>query len=213
MARVKDTIVPPGGWHFIQPLSGGRSLKVKAASFESLVTNVLTTRLENDITPGDARQEVEDYICGLSKGQCSAVPKPRSSAPATPTAEKPPGMAERWVDVILAWANKTTRNRTGMGGVTSLAVAEERAAQCATCPLNKRWQNACPQCVVKTQQVLNRLHQGVRLQTKTTVARVGGCSHHRWDNETAAFLAEPESGKQTDTNPVAGCWAERIKKE
>ena len=210
MPRVKDSISPPGGWHFPQPLSGGRVLRVKAHGFEPLVAAVLLARLENDITPGDVRQEVEDYVCGLSKAQCV---RPELNKPKAAPAPRPPGMKERWVDVILAWANRVTRSRTGMGGITSLPVAQERAQQCARCPLNQRWQNSCPQCVVKTQQVLNRLHQGTRL-TKTEITnRIGGCTHHRWDNETAAWHAEPESGKQTEVNPVPGCWAERIRKE
>jgi len=210
MARVKDGVSPPGGFHFFQPLSGGRKLKIVGTNFDSLVSNVLVARLENDVAPGDVRQEVETYICGLSKGQCVSPPTPSRPAPA----ERPAGMKDRWVDVILAWANKAALSRSGMGGLVSLQVAEERARQCASCPLNLRWQNSCPQCVLKAQQVLNRLHQGVVVKDRRIVDRIGGCRHHRWDNTAAAFMAEPESGpKEHPVNPVPGCWAERIKKE
>jgi hypothetical protein len=209
--RVRPGVVPPGGWHYVQTLAGGRTLRIPEAGsandFNDLVNKVLVIRLANRVAPGDPHEDVEAYLCSKTQGTCYA-PKAEAQGP-TGEPTKPRERPKRFVDDILNWVVGIFRNRTEKTNLVPVQVAEARISVCVNCSHQKEWKNSCPACVQSAQSQLNLLRSGRNLSSPSLSKNVRGCAFHRWDNTSAAFLKEPPSGNTTDEPQPPNCWVKK----
>lgn len=196
MSRVKETVIPPGGWHYPQIRKDGTTLKIESPSYPSLLEDVLRYRIDYDLDIGDVNQEVSDYICGLNPGQCkkssSLVEIPKKKSRTIPLL----------MDRIKEWLNKVTQTRRTQVNANK---ALKRIEVCAQCPQNVSWHVSCGPCNEKLERTLflvrNGLEAGHKDQIQGRGCRILGICHR-----TAVWLDDPKIDEDLKAKAPKNCW-------
>lgn len=127
-----EGVIPPGGYHF-QDKSGGAEVRIDGSSYANVAQNVLMYRMKNARPPGNALQEVYDYVCGNWRHLC------REEMPRTVDMAGEP-LSSR----MLAWLSDFQSTAGADAGVDQNE-ANRRASICAGCPKNIQF-HGCSTC-------------------------------------------------------------------
>lgn len=192
----KTSVIPPGGFHYIEK-HGGIEIKIESSSHHAVAEAVLKFRLNNGIPPGNPQKDVNDYVCKNHPHFCTQTDEPYLSGAAPLSREQHLSrrVAEWMVSLFkLGSDNETTQTR-----------ANERAAICAACPLNKDYvPGACGPCVESTDRL-----SFIWLRNRKTPddAKLGGCTAIGQLNRSAvqASTLPPLQPGDVELLPTA-CW-------
>lgn len=190
MARIKESIVPPGGWNYKQPHKD-QEVTILGNTLTDLLRRVVIFRLENSIEVGDVYEDVEEYLCKFPS-QCNQKHKEiEKFDPFTAT-------FSRWIDKILAWARFVQQRNVAY---VNEEVFEARFRYCRKCQYAETWRNQCPPCVENAKTIFLLVTRG-----KIDHHQLG-CHKYNFDCATACRLEErflPEKG-----DVVQECWRNR----
>lgn len=201
--EISRSVVPPGGYHYLQPLGDGSYSRIEGGSYDHLVDLILRYRLANGIllppecaaTPEGVHSDYNAWACRQWPWLCTAH---REAPPAT--IESASGLsgfemllarAQRWVD----WA------RTRPLDWVDQKRAHDRALVCQGCPQNVYWETNCSAC--NTNLTLSvRALKGARRTGLEDALR--GCRAFGTIQELAVWLAQP--GGDSKYPAPAACW-------
>lgn len=141
----KPSIVPPGGFHFIERHNGAE-IRLTGDSVDTLAQAIEKYRLTNGVPLADPKQEVVDYICGNWPHFCN-----QNEPHAYLEGNRPDSTA----GLATRTANWVTRLwNLGAGNHVSDKEAIRRAEICTGCPMNKDFRaGGCSSCVQGTDRL------------------------------------------------------------
>lgn len=196
MSRVLAGMIPPRGFHYVDP-SGYRVPHTgEATSLENLMDLLITYRLENNLPVNDVRLDIENYICNNFPNMCAIQV---ANSPFYGAALPAP-QGQRRVDLVAAWANSLYEHAAKLNLVTENE-AMERAARCKGCPCNEAWENECPPCVTNAQRLLTIARQS---RDVSDPGKMHYCSYYKFDTRTAVWLDLAHFVPRQ--NPPEVCW-------
>lgn len=205
MSRVKHSIIPPGGWHYLQPVEGEEPLRLDAASYEELLSVVIRERINGGIDTSTVEKDVEDYICGLSPWQCS---KPAGCLKPKTAKVKSRKITEL-INRILTWMDRVYQCRDRE--FVSQGEAERRAEICRGCPQNVYWHVDCGPCNTKVEHALFLLRGGRHTSSDIKLERKG-CRAIGFCHRTAVHIDFEEMSLPIEAESAPDhCWAKKIK--
>jgi hypothetical protein len=172
-SRVIQSIVPPGGWHYIQ--DGVRVPPERADSFDDLLKRVLQFRINNRIPVGDVFNDVQNYICQFNN-QCHGV----YTGVGTPDPVQP--QKPRFIDRLIHWADDIRSKGVALEDGQRYS---DRVNVCKNCPRAKSWDGQCPACSSHLHQVLTLIKKG-----RSTHDATLGCDVHGFDCDTASMMSK-----------------------
>ncbi len=135
MASIKHfSIVPPGGWRYIQPETG---VRFDSDTFDGLVRQVTVHRKYKGFPFENVAAEIERQLCwGLTEEQCRPEPGEDYKPVRDLSSEMTVGMAISFGKALVAFFSS--------GGQTvPKEESARRAAICRGCPFNKP-SKSCP---------------------------------------------------------------------
>lgn len=206
------SVVPPGGWHYIQKLSTGQTHKVIGFSFEQLLENILDFRRRHIELCGAenayieaVRADLKAYFCAHFRQNCAdspILPQTQVGIGITrPDYNRPIERVQSWLDYAANWLSRAALQHPEF---VDHGIAGTRAQICAQCPQNIRWQTPCAPCNEAVEVRLQNFKGNLRtnLDNRLYVCRVYG--HH---NSAAVWL------KDTLSTPISPppphCWLAR----
>jgi len=208
MMRVIAGVVPPGGWHYKQPLNSSpqrpQQQLIGAASYEALVENVFQFRLNNlqMVESGSATrelvvQDIQFYICGNWPRHCTGAKAEFSQTPGAPISKpayaRPLTRIEDWLTLLserqLRWVDQGR--------------ALERAKVCVACPLNRPWRTGCAPCNDNADRramlILGSRSTGLESQLRS-------CLAYGTLLKLSVWLEEDFTGPRNRPEPPQECW-------
>lgn len=212
MSRVKVGVVPPGyepgssGWHF--PAGKDWTAPIlNGDDFDNLVDKLVQFRADNSLPIGNARFDVETYICTKFPTFCRGGAK--AVAPTTPAVireQKPAGQPRTLLERVTTWA-KLRFNHAGNIKFVSDSTAEARASICSRCKANREWREGCPPCVARNDSLLIQVRQNKAVAQSH---RLKGCAAAGHDNNTAVWLPEPLLRHRKHYELPDICWMNKL---
>lgn len=196
----KDSLIPPGGHHFIEKREGHPDVRIEGASYREVAGALLKHRLANKVPPGDPLLEVYGFVCSQWPHFCDSigpVPTPRSSPQGHISSD------------ILAWMNNLwKRQAQAPKGLVQDGKAQRRAEVCARCPKNVEWTaGGCGTCISTAQQVGYVYRAGKGLPSDSSLL---GCSVLRQDNRTAVWSDNlPDMTPEQEAALPSHCWRKK----
>jgi bacterioferritin-associated ferredoxin len=195
---VKQGIVMPGGWNFMQPFNGTQ-VKIEAGSYLELLEAVQIFRNQNHIQLGNTEKDVEDQICSNFPQQCHVAGR---GTPITPIYGAT--TQNRFVDRITDWIKKV-RGNPQIRNLVNKETANRRAEHCIKCQENMAWQNSCATCIKNAQSILAAIREG-RGNDTPYWSMLHGCGKQGWDNRTAVWLPRQ---MLADEGVPPNCWMKK----
>jgi hypothetical protein len=195
--RIITGMIPPDGWHYLQE----GKFRVDASSYDELIVAVINWRLQNQRGVGDAKGDIDQFICSNFPRQCQGVgPKGQINVRAT-VAQKALTAGARFVDRIIQWAVDAMNEGHGKD-LEPAQEAARRAAICVECPRNSTWENSCPSCVTHAQRLMTIIRQGKDIPS--LAPRLHACSDTNMDNRTSIWIKRHLLRKSP--NMPKACW-------
>jgi hypothetical protein len=199
------TVVPPGGFHYKQPLKDGRLFIIEAfEGWPELAKNVLRFRLEqisiidaSRANPDAVDEDIRDYVCKNYPGSCLGGWVPAVAAPVAVSDGSSFKTFAPLIQRISEWIGRL--GNEGFGFVP-IQEADRRAAICAQCRLNIRWEVGCGPCVAELTQNTTRILAARKTRHDE---KLKGCRKFGWSNRIACWL---DVEKSTDQTLPAHCW-------
>jgi hypothetical protein len=186
MTRLKESIIPPGGWKYTT-----NGVEFHEGAPDKLVDSIVKYRSQNRIPIGDPLREIEEYFCTKFPSQCHG---------ATAVNTKQPKKNVRFIDKVLAWAQWIYSTDTE---TVDDITANNRSSICHACECQVEWQNDCPKCINDVKRILIILRKGKEPITHG----LKGCRAWEFDSKTACFMKKQPT---TPTNTVpARCWVNK----
>jgi len=178
MLYPKQSMIPPGGYHYTET-HAGVTVELRGESVETLAAAILRFRNDNGIPPGNPLQEVADYICGRWPHFC-AESEPARLPPRNLHAKRHISTrASEWLARL--W-------RLGSKHGVKQSTADLRAATCAGCPQNTDYRpGGCGSCIDSMERL-----SFVWLRGRTTPhdASLGACRVLGQLNKAAVHASE-----------------------
>ena len=195
MPTPKQSIIPPEGHHYVDTTTG-TAVRIEGHSYEDVAEKVLRHRLQNRVPPGNALQDVYNYVCSTWPHFCTQdEASPRKSA------NLPEHISRR----TATWTGAFART-TGVDRGVSQQEAERRAAICAACPKNVRYELgvSCQSCVATTNQLSFVYRHGRSTSQDVALQACDVTSQH---NRTAVWSTQLPALSETESNQLPeNCW-------
>jgi hypothetical protein len=204
-------VVPPGNFHFIQRLNDGKDHRLEASSWPELENTVLRFRLEqialvdgNRANPACVRFDIHEFVCANYPSSCldrwTHPVDIRHQGPHQPVTQDPVTF-QKFTPLIARISEWIAR--LGGGAFVAPSQSDKRAAICAKCPQNIRYETSCGPCNQEIRNNITRI-----LGTRKTRFDVGlmGCRKMGWLNRIAVWL---EHEPLDDDNLPNQCWAKK----
>lgn len=200
---IVTSVVPPGGWHYLQKLSTGQTHKVIGFSFEQLLENILDFRRRNMELCGAESAYIEAVRADLKAYFCAHFRQNCADSPILPQTQVGIGIATRAdyqqpIDRAGNWLAQTALKRPEF---VDSGLANSRAQICVGCTHNVRWQTPCAPCNETIEVRLQQFKGSLRtsLDNRLHMCRIFG-----HPNSAAVWL------KDTFSSPIdpppAFCW-------
>jgi hypothetical protein len=133
--KIPQNIVPPKGWHFITPFNG---VKIESHSENDLRAKVIRYYNDQGQSLEGLQDQITAFICSLGSSVCQQVEVTYSHGVAHHQ------IFENNFDQTFLDNANTLLDQGGLGFVET-PQAEDRAAVCHNCPLNRKVA-MCPSC-------------------------------------------------------------------
>lgn len=199
------SVVPPGGWHYIQKLATGQTHKVIGFSFEQLLENILDFRRRHIELCGAENAYIEAVRADLKAYFCAHFRQNCADSPILPQTQMGIGISRsdyaRPIDRAANWLAQTALQRPDL---VDHGIAGERAQICAQCPSNIRWQTPCAPCNETVEVRLQNFKGNMRTAVDN---RLFVCRIYGHPNSAAVWLKKPPSSPISP--PPAHCWVAR----
>lgn len=198
---IVTSVVPPGGWHYLQKLSSGQNHKIIGYSFEELINNILDFRRRHIELCGAqsayleiVRADLKAYYCAHFRQNCAdarVAPPAHIGIPVRADYDRP-------IDRAGNWLSQVARARPEF---VDIGLAGHRAQVCASCQFNIRWETPCAPCNETIQVRLQNFLGNMRtpLDRQLHMCRVFGHV-----NQAAIWLTDTQS--KALHPPPAHCW-------
>jgi hypothetical protein len=139
MLTPNTSVVPPGGFHYIEK-HDGIEVKIESSSTDAVIEALLRYRVNNNIPPGNPQADVYNFICGQWPHFCSNNNPYNKTVGRTPSPDEP--LSRRAVVWITRLWNM------GAGNQVTKEEAERRAKVCESCPNNSDYRaGGCGSCI------------------------------------------------------------------
>lgn len=195
MLTPNQTVVPPGGFHYIEK-HDGIEIRLVSHSYEMLTDVLLRYRVTNGLPPGDPKQDVIDYVCKSWPHFCHDSESPMLQGRDIARNEPLLRRASSWMTLLY---------RIGSPNNVQQDEAERRARICGPCPLNVEFRSGgCVSCT----QGLDRV-AFVWLKGKGTIedSKLQGCAASGQLNLCAVHAKNLPPLSADDAAALApGCW-------
>jgi hypothetical protein len=206
-------VVPPNGFHYVQPLKDGKTHKIEgASSWQELEHQVLRFRLEQislvdpeRADPDHVAHDIHDYVCshfptscvdgGFRVGVLYGVSDDQAA-----TNDGADQTFRRFVPLIQRIAEWLGQLGQEPKPFTTPAEADKRSNTCTTCAYNVRWETTCGPCVQNVKMETVRI-LGTRKTRHDDNLR--GCRRIGWYNRIAVWL---DTDKIADQSLPDKCW-------
>ncbi len=133
----KTSVIPPGGFHFIDT-SSGVPVRIEGDSADDVANKLLLFRTRNGLPPGNPLEEYRKWLCESWPHFCID-----SSPPAVPSGSGVAHISSR----VATWMADFIRNYRGSDLVLQ-SEADRRAGICAECPRNVLYNaTGCGSCL------------------------------------------------------------------
>jgi hypothetical protein len=207
-------VVPPGSFHYIQPLNNGKTHKIEgAASWQELEHQVLRFRLEQislvdpeRADPDHVAQDIHDYVCQRFPTSCVDRSfnllrvESHDVSLSDPVGDPSDTTFRRFIPLIQRIAEWLGQLGQEPKPFTTPAEADKRANTCTTCAYNVRWETTCGPCVQNVKMETVRI-LGTRKTRHDDNLR--GCRRIGWYNRIAVWL---DTDKIADQSLPDKCW-------
>ncbi len=173
----KDSLIPPGGYHFV-----AEGLRIEGSSYQDVAEKLLRYRLENSLPPGNPMAEVLNYICDTWPHFCS------DTSPVTPVNTKPATSLTSRVTSWMAALYRTLRGTNIADSYVDQAEADRRALVCINCPFHTEWRRGCSSCIEGTKRVGYTFRGGRQAANES---KLMSCSIIGHEAQTAVWVKTP----------------------
>ena len=173
----KDSLIPPGGYHFV-----AEGLRIEGNSYQDVAEKLLRYRLENSLPPGNPMAEVLNYICDTWPHFCS------DTSPVTPGNTKPATSLTSRVTSWMAALYRTLRGTNIADSYVDQAEADRRALVCINCPFHTEWRRGCSSCIEGTKRVGYTFRGGRQAANES---KLMSCSIIGHEAQTAVWVKTP----------------------
>lgn len=203
---IVTSVVPPGGWHYVQRLASGQDHKIIGFSFEQLIENILDFRRRHLEWCGAENANVEAVRADLKAYYCANF-RQNCADSQHPAPQKAYGVAinrrdqARPIDRAGNWLAEVGGSRHEF---LDAGLAGQRAQICAQCTYNIRWETPCAPCNETIQVRLQNFLGNLRtpLDRQLHMCRVYGHV-----NQAAVWLQNTQS--HASYPPPAHCWKQQ----
>lgn len=202
----KESVVPPGGHHFIEKREGHPDQRIEGGSYKEVAERLLGYRLANGFPPGNPLGEVHAYVCGNWPHFCDE-PVPLAVPDHNPKAPAPAHLSYR----VLQFLNQLWRRQAGAPReLAGDMLARQRAEVCARCPRQRSWTDGgCGTCIEQAQRVGYVYRAG---RNSGIDKELLGCTILGQDNRTAVWSQNlPDITPEQRAELPPTCW--RIRPE
>lgn len=197
----KDSIVPPGGYHFIEKRDGHPDLRIEGSNYREVAAALLRHRLANKVDPGDPLNEVYAFVCSQWPHFCD------EQGPVSIAAQKSPGGHPS--TQVLHWLNQLWKRQAGVPRMlVSDTKARARAETCANCPMQRSWTDGgCGACIESAKQVGYVYRAGKTTGIDNSLL---SCKITQQDNKTAVWSDNlPDLTPEQRAALPRTCWRAR----
>lgn len=174
----KESVIPPGGFHFIEKREGHPDLRIEGSSYRDVAAQLLRHRLANHVEPGDPLTEVFAYVCSNWPHFCDEAGPVSTQIPKSPNGHLS--------TQVLHWLNQLWKKQAGVPKMlVSDTKARARAESCANCPFQRNWTDGgCGSCIEAAKQVGYVYRAG---RTTGLENNLLACNITKQDNRTAVW--------------------------
>lgn len=199
---IVTSVIPPGGWHYIQKLSSGQTHKVIGYSFEQLLENILDFRRRHIELCGAENAYIEVVRADLKAYFCAHFRQNCADSPILPQTATGIGIVNRDyhrpIDRAGNWLAQVAHSKPAF---VDIGLAGARAQVCAQCRENVRWATPCAPCNETVEVRLQNFKGNLRtpFDSRLFMCRIYGHVNSAaiWMNDTQSSAINP---------PPAHCW-------
>ncbi len=197
------SVVCPGGWHYLQVLSSGQTVRIASFSFEQLLVDMLDFRRRHtELVGGNQKATVESVRADLKTYLCQHFRQNCADSPTSPTITARVGIGitnyQRPIDRAADWLARISHLSIAK---VDPALAAHRAHICAQCPMNVRWATGCAPC---NESVEVRLQNAIGSIYTPYDRSLFMCRIFGHPNRAAVWLTNTHS--TSEQQPPAICW-------
>lgn len=199
MREVIESVVMPGGWHKPEKNRAGMVMPapIRADTYKQLIEAVIKFRADNVIPIGDAKADVDEYICSNFPHMCH----PELPYTVEVYVDNKSNEIKTLTDHMLQWLDKTIEHHS-IDNLEMRTEALRRADICLGCRYNTKWNSSCGSC----SEAVGRMSNILRLGNDVPRGhKLKACQILKHENRAAVWLKKEKIMRSNDV--PNHCWA------
>jgi hypothetical protein len=189
----------PGGWHKPEKNLAGLDMTapIRADTYKQLIEAVIKFRADNVIPIGDAKADVDEYICANFSHMCH----PELPYTVEVYVDNKSNEIKTLTDHMLQWLDKTIDHHS-IDNLEMRTEALRRADICLGCRYNTKWNSNCGSC----SEAVGRMSNILRLGNDVPRGhKLKACQILKHENRAAVWLKKEKIMRSNDV--PNHCWA------
>ena len=199
MREVIESVVMPGGWHKPEKNRAGIDMPepIRADTYKQLIEAVIKFRADNVIPIGDAKADVDEYICSNFSHMCH----PELPYTVEVHVDNKSNEIKTLTDHMLQWLDRTIDHHS-IDNLEMRTEALRRADICLGCRYNTKWNSNCGSCSEAVGRMSNILRLGNDVPNGQ---KLRACQILKHENRAAVWLKKEKIMRSNDVPNY--CWA------
>jgi hypothetical protein len=197
--EIIEAMVMPGGWHKPEKSRAGMDMPVpiRADTYKQLIEAVIKFRADNVIPIGDAKADVDEYICSNFPHMCH----PEGAVSVEVYVDNKSNEIKTLTDQMLHWLDRSIENHS-IENLEMRTEAMRRADICLGCRYNTKWNSGCGSC----SEAVGRMSNILRLNNDVPRGdKLKACQILKHENRSAVWLKKEKIMRSNDV--PNHCWA------
>jgi hypothetical protein len=199
MREIIEAMVMPGGWHKPEKNRVGMDMPepIRADTYRKLIEAVIKFRADNVIPIGDAKADVDEYICANFPHMCH----PEGSTTVEVYVSNDSNELKTLTDHMIQWLDRSI-DQHSIENLEINTEAKRRADICLNCRYNTKWNSNCSSC----SEAVSRMSSVLRLGNDVPRGhKLKACQILKHENRSAVWLKKEKIMKSNDI--PSHCWA------
>ena len=197
--EIIEAMVMPGGWHKPEKSRAGMDMPapIRADTYKQLIEAVIKFRADNVIPIGDAKADVDEYICSNFPHMCH----PEGAVSVEVYVDNKSNEIKTLTDQMLHWLDRSIENHS-IENLEMRTEAMRRADICLGCRYNTKWNSGCGSC----SEAVGRMSNILRLNNDVPRGdKLKACQILKHENRSAVWLKKEKIMRSNDV--PNHCWA------
>lgn len=199
MREIIEAMVMPGGWHKPEKNRAGLDMPapIRADTYKQLIETVIKFRADNVIPIGNAKADVDEYICANFPHMCH----PEGSVSVEVYVDNKSSEIKTLTDQMLHWLDHSIDHHS-IDNLEMRTEAIRRADICLSCRYNTKWNSNCGSC----SEAVSRMSNILRLNNDVPRGdKLKACQILKHENRSAVWLKKEKIMRSNDV--PNHCWA------